>query len=252
MSTGAVLGLGARRAGMMMGDFVLVRFVGMWPFGFFLGGGIGGEEGPVRWRREIGWRDVEVVVRRGRRWERECFGEEGVKEEWLREGKEGRVFRERISPAVRKAFVKGKTSYLMLDRDWDLDFGGMIEAHGLVDQGDMKIEDFKTAVLVYSERWGWLVWEVWKEHDEGSEDEGTRKLQLIKDRLTVMGKENLFFRWIEVVQSETSQPGAFTKERQGKAVRKIRAEFEDKGVEFDDFWADVGGVENMPGMEITG
>jgi len=120
-----------------------------------------------------------------------------------------------------------------------------------VDEGQNQIEDFKTAVFVYAENLGWLSWEVWKEHDEGSGDEGTKKLQLIKDKLTVMGKENLFFRWIEVVQSETSQPGPFTAERQGKAVQKIRVEFEDRGVAFDDFWADVGGIENMPGMEIT-
>ena len=39
--------------------------------------------------------------------------------------------------------------------------------------------------------------------------------------------------------------------RQTKAVEKIRAEFEEQGVDFEQFWDGVGGVEGMPGMEIT-
>lgn len=39
--------------------------------------------------------------------------------------------------------------------------------------------------------------------------------------------------------------------RQKKAVQKIKAEFEERGVEFEEFWESVGGVESMPGMEIA-
>lgn len=39
--------------------------------------------------------------------------------------------------------------------------------------------------------------------------------------------------------------------RQKKAVQKIRTEFEEQGVEFEEFWGSVGGVEGMPGMEIA-
>lgn len=213
---------------MFVGDFFLFRFVGMWPWDFFLGKG--GEASPVGWRRWCGFRDVEVVVRRSRRWDVPLFTKEkensgggnvrgevekrdGVKEEWLQEGKEGKLFGEKVLPAVNKWWVRNKTSYQMLDQNWDLYFSGMIEAQALVDEGKNKMDDFRTSVLVHTEKWGWLVWEVWREQEEGTEDEGTNKLQLIKDRLTVMGKENLFFRWIEVVQSETSQPGPFTAER---------------------------------------
>lgn len=213
---------------MFVGDFFLFRFVGMWPWDFFLGKG--GEASPVGWRRWCGFRDVEVVVRRSRRWDVPLFAKEkeesgsgdvrgeaekrdGVKEEWLQEGKEGKLFREKVSPAVDKWWVRNKTSYQMLDQNWDLYFSGMIEAEALVDEGKNKMDDFRTSVLVHTEKWGWLVWEIWREQEEGTEDEGTKKLQLIKDKLMVMGKENLFFRWIEVVQSETSQPGPFTAER---------------------------------------
>lgn len=212
---------------MFAGDFLLFRFVGMWPWDFFLGKG--GEASPVGWRRWCRFRDVEVVVRRSRRWDVPLFAtersreeedmrgevekKEGVKEEWLEEGRQGKLFRERVLPAVDKGWVKSKTSYQMLDQNWDLYFSGMIEAQALVDVGKNKIDDFRTSVLVHSEKSGWLIWEVWREQEEGAGDEGTRKLQLIKNHLTAMGKENLFFRWIEIVQSETSQTGPFTGER---------------------------------------
>lgn len=243
-----------------LGDFILLRFVGMWPWAFFLGQG--GLASPVGWRRWVGFRDVEIVVRRSRRWDVPLFthmkedgGEEfigGVKEDWLEQGKEGKVWQERVVPAVERQWLRNKTSYMMLDKSWDLFFQGMLKAHALVDEGQNKIEDFKTSLLVHSESFGWLQWEVWKEHEEGTEDEGTKKLQMIKDKLTKMGKENLFFRWIEVVQSETSQPGPFTVEKQKKAIEKIREEFQAQRINFDDFWDGVGGVETMPGMELTG
>ena len=281
---------------MFAGDFLLFRFVGMWPWDFFLGKG--GEASPVGWRRWVRFRDVEVVVRRSRRWDVPLFAKEtsgeadmrgevgkrdGAKEEWLQEGRQGKLFKERVLPAVDKNWVKNKTSYQMLDQNWDLYFSGMIEAQALVDAGKNKTRDFRTSVLVHTEKWGWLIWEVWREQEEGAENEGTKKLQLIKNKLTAMGKENLFFRWIEVVQSETSQTGPFTPERyvhfkavpspfvsvsllgilahdeiltpnshrQKKAVQKIREEFEDQGVDFEQFWESVGGLEGMPGMEIA-
>ena len=213
---------------MFVGDFFLFRFVGMWPWDFFLGKG--GEASPVGWRRWCGFRDVEIVVRRSRRWFVPLFASEkeesgsgdvrgevekrdGVREDWLGEGKEGRLFSEKVLPAVGKDLVRNKTSYQMLDQNWDLYFSGMIEAQALVDEGKNKVDDFRTSLLAHTEKWGWVIWEVWPEQEEGAEDEGAKKLQLIKNRLTAMGKENLFFRWIEVLQSETSQPGPFTAER---------------------------------------
>ena len=222
----ALLGISGERTLMFAGDFLLFRFVGMWPWDFFLGKG--GEASPVGWRRWCRFRDVEIVVRRSRRWDVPLFAKEGsgegdmrgevekregVKEEWLQEGRQGTLFKERVLPAVDKGWVKNKTSYQMLDQNWDLYFSGMIEAQALVDGGKNKIDDFRTSVLVHTEKWGWLIWEVWREHEEGAGDEGTKKLQLIKNNLTAMGKENLFFRWVEIVQSETSQTGPFTAER---------------------------------------
>ncbi|KAL9070385.1 MAG: hypothetical protein Q9161_004944 [Pseudevernia consocians] len=231
----ALLGISGERTLMFAGDFLLFRFVGMWPWDFFLGKG--GEASP----EGSGEGDMRGEVEK----------REGVKEEWLQEGRQGTLFKERVLPAVDKGWVKNKTSYQMLDQNWDLYFSGMIEAQALVDGGKNKMDDFRTSVLVHTEKWGWLIWEVWREHEEGAEDEGTKKLQLIKNNLTAMGKENLFFRWVEIVQSETSQTGPFTAERQKTAVQKIKREFEEQGVDFEEFWGSVGGVEGMPGMEIA-
>ena len=254
----SILRLGAERAAMFIGDFVLARFIGMWPWGFFLG--LNGEASPVGWRRWVGFRDVEIVIRRSRKWDAPLFvkdddsGElrDAVNDQWLDQGQDGQTFAERVLPAVSYSWVKNKTGYLMLDKNWDLFFTGMLKAHALVDGGENKVEDYSTAVLVKSETLGWLSWEVWREHEDGSDNEGTKKLQRVKDKLTIMGKEHLFFRIIEVIQSETSQPGSFTIDRQKKAIKSIREEFLRREVDFDAFWADLEGIENMPGMEING
>ena len=269
LDTRTKLGLGGERALMFLGDFILLRFVGMWPWGFFLGWSR--EASPVGWRRWVGFRGCEVVVRRSRRvWDRDVFGvdkqdengdrdekegleegTEGIKSTFLSDGKQGTVWRERVEPAVEKRLTQGKTAYALMDKDWELDFSGMIKAHDMVDKEEIGMEAFKIAVWVCSEEWGWVGVEVWRDQELGEGDEGTRKLQAIKDGLTRMGKENLFFRVVEVVQNETSQPGASTKEKQKKAAKSIREEFERQNVHFDAFWDGLGGVESMPGLEST-
>ena len=167
--------IGGRRMLLFMGDFLLVRFVGMWPWDFFIGrGGSGALGNPVGWRRWVYFRDVEVVIRRSRRWDHSLFSTKEekeavgrrVSEDFLEEGREGKVFRERIEPAVAEEWVRDKTGYVMMDKSWDLYFSGMVNAHELIDTDDLSYDDFKTQVLVYSEKYGgWLIWQVWKEHE---------------------------------------------------------------------------------------
>ena len=228
-----------RRTMMFFFDFALVTFVVPWPVDFFLGK----PANPCLWRWRVGFRDQEIVVRRSRRWDRKL--EKG----WLaEEGAEGVVHKERIVPAVDREWVKTKTGYLMMDKSWDLDFAGMLTAHEMVERGKATLEDFQKAVFVHTEDFGWLVWSVWK-LDEGAQEEGRQKVVLFKDKLTAMGKENLFFQWIELIQFETSQPGGFTAERQEIAMEKARELFEAQGVDFDKFWKEVGGVQGLPGMD---
>jgi hypothetical protein len=83
------------------------------------------------------------------------------------------------------------------------------------------------------------------------EEEGRKKILAFKDELTAMGKENLFFRWVELIQYESTQPGGFGPDRQAEAVAKAKELFESQGIDFEKFWAKVGGMENMPGMDVS-
>ena len=166
---------------LFMGDFILVRFIGMWPWDFFVGrSGKAAAGSPVGWRRWIYFRDTEIVVRRSRRWDRSLFRskEEAkvvgakVEDDFLEQGRDGRAFQERVEPAVASEWVKTKTGYLMMDKSWDLYFSGMVNAHALIDNETLSFEDFKNQVLVYSEKYGgWLIWQVWREQGDSKGDE---------------------------------------------------------------------------------
>lgn len=164
-----LVALSARRAGMFCVDFALFRVVALWPYGFFWGSGDG--VGPVRWRWEVGFQEREVVVRRsrggwwGREGEREGKEGGGLRERWERE-------RGRVWPAVEKRWVDARTGYAMLNRDWELFFAGMVDAHRLVKSGEIPWEDFERKVVVWTEEEGWLVWEVGRLETE--EKEGGR------------------------------------------------------------------------------
>jgi len=232
----------AKRALMFLSDWALFRFILPWPLNFFLAS----PANPISWRRTVGFQDKEIVVRVSRKWDK------SLPPDWLEEqkGEGGNIFQERIMPAIDPAWVQAKTGYLMMDKSWDLGFAGMITAHQLVISGKASLENFQKTVIVYSEHNGWLVWPVHK-LDAGSNEAGRQKIVAFKDRLTAMGKENLFFRWIEIIQYESTQPGGFTPERQATAMAKAKELFESQGVDFERFWRDVGGMEGMPGMVGT-
>lgn len=127
--------------------------------------------GPVRWRWEVGFQEREVVVRRsqGGWWTggfEKAEGEDGLRLRLEREG--GRVW-----PVVERGWVDARTGYAMLNRDWELFFAGMVDAHRLVESGDVNWEDFERKVAVWTKEEGWLVWEVGREErEEKGEREG--------------------------------------------------------------------------------
>jgi hypothetical protein len=227
-----------RRTLTFMLDLFLVRFVGAWPYDFLFAR----PASACAWRMALGFQVQEIAVRRSRRWD------QTLKKGWITEDADKGVYKERIMPAIERRWIREKSAYMMMDKNWDLDFHCMIQAHYLVTEKKLSLDDFQKQVWVYHDDYGWLVWPVWR-LDEGAEDEGRKKIVAMKDRLTAMGKENLFFRWIELIQFESSQPGGFNAERQQEAMRKAKDMFEEQGVDFDQFWKDVGGMENMPGME---
>lgn len=238
-ATSALIWIVLKRSIMFMLDFLLLRFIGPWPVSFFLEA----PANPCLWRWRVGFRDAEIAVRQSRGWGADDLLE-GVKV-----GEDSPFFATRIMPAVERGFMRTKTAYLMMDKNWDLDFAGMISAHHLVHtEKTATLKDFEKSVLVFSQVHGWLVWQVWKLDEQGAEEESRKKIVLLKDRLTAMGKESLFFRWIEIVQYESSE-GEFTPEKQRRAFREVEKVFDEQGVNFRALVESMGGMDGMPGMD---
>lgn len=224
-----------RRTGTILIDYFLVTLFLSWPFHFVTG--------PVRWRRAVGFRDREIIVRRSSRsWSRKL-----ERNKWIRHDE---AMRDKIVAAVTPERI-GKTGYLLVDDDWNLDYQAMIRAHAVVDltrKGDgIQLDEFRTAVLVYTDSDGWLVWRVADENTPAGRERNAHRDQVLafKEKLTALGKENLFYRWVELVQWESSQPGGFTPERQQSAMVQVQQMFEQENVSFSDFWDELGGMEGL-------
>ena len=222
-------------------DLLIYVFIWPWPRDFFAGRTIGN---PIMWRFCVGFRNQEIIIRRSRKWIKavgNVFDENSPGTQLLYS---------HVRQAVDPIWMNEKTGYLMLNKEWDLDWKSIVQATRLVDRGKMTLEDFKTTILVYNEEFGWMASGIVVTKDSVAEEEGRRKIVAFKDELTLMGKENLFFRWIELVQFESSQPGGFGPEQQEKTMAKAKHMFEAQGVDFDKFWAKIGGMQGMPGMDV--
>lgn len=234
------------RSAIFLFDFLLFRVVGPWPWSFFFEPG----GNPVSWRLRIGFRDAEVYIRESRGWgAQDLLGEaEGSSG---KAGGESPFFKTRILPAVDQKRLKEKTGYMLMDQDFDLAFGPMVTATRLVDKKEASLDQLRTSVFAWigTEKSGqWVVWNCWQ-LDEGSETQAREKVMLFKDRLTAIGKENLFFKWVELIQYESSHPEGFTHERQVETANKAKKLFEEQGVDFDEFMNEIGGLSGMPGMD---
>jgi len=225
-------------------DYLLYALLLPWPREFFLGTKSGS---PVLWRSAVGLRDIEVVIRRSRSWDAEVLvpGIDVVEPD----GAARRRFDEEVRKATSDAAMREKTGYILLNSAWDLDWRAMVFAQQMVDAGDASLADFRTKALVHSRAFGWVMW------DEGAsgggrEEEGRRTIVHFKDVLTSMGKEGLFFKWIELVQFESAKEGGFTQERREKTMGRAKEMFEREGVDFEKFWDSVGGMEGMPGLDL--
>ncbi|KAF2444805.1 hypothetical protein P171DRAFT_431606 [Karstenula rhodostoma CBS 690.94] len=243
LAWGKLLGSVAWRAAVFLFDWLVITIIGPWPWTFFLES----PGNPVSWRLSVGFRDKEVYVRESRGWgAKDLLGEaEGSSG---KAGADSPFFKTRILPAVDRRRLTEKTGYLLMDKDFDIVFGAMVDATHLIDKKTVSVDDFRTSVFVWvgkEDQGQWAVWPCGK-LDDGSETEAREKLILFKDRLTAMGKESLFFKWIELVQYESSAPGEFTYERQAATAEKAKQMFENEGVDFDAFIKDIGG---MPGMD---
>lgn len=224
-----------RRALPVIFDYFLVVTFLPWPIRFY--------SGPVQWRRAVGFRNAEIIVRRSQ----PALSQSLERNNWVREDEE---MRDKIVAAVTPDRLS-KTGYLLIDADWDLDYPAMIKAHELADSSSDKntlpLDEFRTAVLVNTDSDGWIIWHVGDEDTEEGRTRSKQRDQILafKEKLSDMGHEELFFRWVELIQYESTQPGGFTQERQASAMVQAKQLFEDAGVDFTQFWQEVGGMEGF-------
>ena len=218
-------------------DFFLGVFVWPWPVEFTLGTAHGS---PTRWRWNVGFRDREIYVRRSRTWA-QSIGD-------VVANGEGRntllsVVRQATSPML----LQQKTGYLTMNAEWDLDWEAMVQAHRLVDKKTAVLDAFRLLVLLYHSEHGWIVVDT-NIGANAKEDERRRQVFAFKDSLAAIDKEDLFYRWIEIIQFESSQPGGFGEEKQVEVAQKIRDLFQENDVDFDKLWKESVGTDNLAGI----
>lgn len=252
---GELLWLTISRALLLLVDYLLFTLLGPWPFRFVFGVTSTRYSSPLKWRRAIGFKDEEVVVRKSRDWDRSLAPDWTIDDEL--------TLKHKIMPAVIPQCLD-KTGYLLEDKNWSLDFRAMIDAHASCGTSSsftsstskspapLQLADFEKAVLVHyppsgGPQGGWMIWRVSRE-DQTQTAAQRDALLRFKEKLTAMGYEDLFYRWVELVQYESSFPGGFTEGRQAVAMREAKRMFEEKGVDFAKFWHEVGGAEGMPGL----
>jgi hypothetical protein len=236
---GALLGITASRTMLLLGDYILFSLLGSWPWNFVFGSEESRYGSPLKWRWYLGFRDKEIIVRSSKKWDNSLVPNWTLDDEL--------TLKYKIMPAVQKDKL-AKSGFLLLDKDWDLDFAAMAEAHRLVEEGMLKLEDFEKAVVVYHQPMkSWMIWAIGRE-DMPKTAEQRDTLLKFKNRLTAMGQEDLFYRWVELVQYESTMPGGFTEGRQATAMREARRMFNEAGVDFAKFWFEIGGSQGMPGL----
>ncbi|KAG5767649.1 hypothetical protein H9Q72_004568 [Fusarium xylarioides] len=220
-----------KRSGTMMIDFILFIFVWPWPVEFVAGRARGN---PCQWRWQVGFREQEIYVRRSREWDQaltDIFTDEGSK----------KILLTYINHATSPILQEQKTGYLLMNGHWDLDWARMILAHRLVDKKEIALEAFKSVVLVHHADYGWIVYDV-RGSGASSEDERRRQVFAFRDVLIALGKEDLFYRWVEIVQFEATQPGGFGPKEQEAAAKRIRELFENENINFDELWKKSVGI----------
>lgn len=220
----------SKRGLSMFLDLMLFIFVWPWPVEFVAGQTHGS---PARWRWAVGFREKEIYVRRSRDWH-------AVLGDVVEERDSNKIFTGYVTQATAPMLQEQKTGYLLMNNNWDLDWQLMVKAHKMVDKKEAALDVFRNAVLVYHQDYGWLSYDL-NLGVSTEEEKKRRQVFAFRDALSSMGKEDLFYRWVEIVQFEATQPGGFGPEKQEAAAKKIRELFEGQGVDFDKLWKDTIG-----------
>ena len=142
-----------------------------------------------------------------------------------------------------------------MGRYFDLDFPAMLDAEQMIEKDEANRSDFAKAVFIHSDENGWYQWRIEDASNVGDwapdagEEEAREKMMAFKDQLIAMGKERLFYRWIELVQYESEQPQSQSGNRQERMIERAKHLFSQEGVDVDQLIASVGGNQGFPGLE---
>ena len=230
-STGSLLLLLGRRAGMIIFDYALYSLLGKWVLRFIV------EE--MAWRWSIGFNDVEVVVRVSKKWH------ESLGSSWSSEDE--RRIADKVMPELEERRIQ-KSSLQLADASFVLDTDSMVNAHALINRHDLSFEDFDRVVFAYYKPLdSWISWRL-SQPSKTTEKEDTNLVKL-RENLVAKGKEDLFFRYVEIVQYEASRPGGFLVGYQQKAWEELKKAFAEKGVDINVVRRELGGEKNMPFFE---
>jgi len=225
------------RAASMLLDLVLFIFVWPWPVEFCAGRTHGN---PVRWRASVGFREEEIYIRRSREWDRDL-------DALVHRPEMKSTFLGVLRAATAPSLIREKTGYLTMNGQWDLDWALMVKATQLVDKKDLPLDAFRCVVLFHDKTHGWLSLDMLGGENAVAE-ERRRQVFAFRDALVALDKEQLFFRWIEIVQFESTRPGGFGPDKQVEVAAKIREMFAKENVDFDELWKESVGADGIVGM----
>ena len=253
---GDLMNILANRTLLLTIDFAIFGLLGRWPYEFLFGDKYGRYMGCAGWKWNVGFdRPKEPVVRRGRKWDLPIFQDEEQRKNlgkpeksWTKE--EELAAYTKSTDALRKAQTS-KSALSLLDRDWDLDYKAMVDATDLVDQKKLSLDAIDHVVLV-----PWQgTWYSWYPHRVETENghiepvqERDERLESFKKHLIDLKCEDIFYRWIEIVQYETSQPTGFTSAKRKKAEQELRRMLRLRNKDDDALIRNVGGLQNIPGL----
>ncbi len=228
------------RAFSFMLDLSLAVFVWPWPVEFCLARG----GNPAVWRWRVGFRDKEIYVRRSRDWYRDL-------DDVMESSESREALLSFVKIATSPTLLHEKSGYLTMNAQWDLDWDAMCLATSLVDGKTLAMDAFRTLVLLYQPEQGWMCVETRADDGAGGgkeAEERRRQVFAFRDALASAGKEDLFFRWIEIIQFETSRPEGFGPEKQVEVAMQVRELFQKEGINFDEFWKEAVGADGLAGM----
>lgn len=206
----------------------------------------------VTWRIAVPFQDVEVTVRKSRSWDERVLTPD-YDIVTTSDCPPREIFDEEVRQATSSEYMggamggKARTGYALMDRAWDLDWEAMTFAHELVAANQAAFSDFRLKVLVHSEAYGWCIWDEGQEGGESMEGE-REKIVRFKNVWTGMGREGMFFKWIEVVQESGVVEWAEVERKQELRTRAKKM-IEDEGLNFDDVLDAIGGWAAWPGLE---